>query len=115
MIERLKEDRALEREERKSSPSDAAGRSMRRAAPALRLSRLMIVSLLLVVVTGAGETPHRHEIQAVRDQIVEDFGYPPVHVNDSTTILRVERHWTDQIRVPMKNGHSLRVTVELES
>lgn len=88
---------------------------MSRAAPARLLPRLGLLALLLVALTGAGGTPHRHEIQAVRDQIVEDFGYPPVYVNDSTKIVRVERHWNDQVRVHLDNGHTLRVTVELDS
>lgn len=74
-----------------------------------------ILLICLIAAAHPPENQHQQEMEAVRDEIIESLGYPPVFVNDSTRIVRVERHWSDQIRVHLENGHTLRVTVELES
>ncbi len=88
---------------------------MRRPAADRIASRLLVLALLLLALTAAGGSPDQHEVEDIRDQIIDAFGIMPVHVNDSTTVVRVERYWNDQIRVHLASGHTLRVTVELDT
>lgn len=76
---------------------------------------LTLIAVVILASFAFAPQQHQNEIEEVRNYVAESFGYPPVHLNDTLSIVRVQKHWRDEVKVHLDNGHTLKIKVELES